>query len=418
MKTTKYIKGLALLTTFFTGVAMTSCEDEPDKYEIAEGLPTVHYVRLPDPEVADSLITGASLSNTICIVGDNLRSVYELYFNDQKAILNTSLMTDHTIIVDVPSTIPSVVTDKMYLVNINKDTVMYDFSTIVPAPEITSMTNEYATPGTEVTISGNYFIDDPNEPLTITMGNVPVAEITNISQNAVSFVIPQGVTTSYINVTSIYGTGKSTFRYMESDVLFDFDNDGDDALYNYNGWHTSTIGTLAEVTPIDKNYLIFQGNLDNNTWDDSHFAFEYWPNGDNASPYLNTLTDFDDLSNLQFKFEVNVPDAWSACAMQIMLTTNAEVSGDNMNNSFFTNETFPRALWIPWQSSGNYTTDGWTTVTIPLSEFRFGSSGTAINALSATDITGLTIFVYGGGVTGTACTPTICIDNIRVVPIH
>ena len=418
MKTTKYIKGLALLATFFTGVAMTSCEDEPDKYEIAEGLPTVHYVRLPDPEVADSLITGASLSNTICIVGDNLRSVYELYFNDQKAILNTSLMTDHTIIVDVPSTIPSVVTDKMYLVNINKDTVTYDFSTIVPAPEITSMTNEYATPGTEVTISGNYFIDDPNEPLTITMGNVPVAEITNISQNAVSFVIPQGVTTSYINVTSIYGTGKSTFRYMESDVLFDFDNDGDDALYNYNGWHTSTIGTLAEVTPIDKNYLIFQGNLDNNTWDDSHFAFEYWPNGDNASPYLNTLTDFDDLSNLQFKFEVNVPDAWSACAMQIMLTTNAEVSGDNMNNSFFTNETFPRALWIPWQSSGNYTTDGWTTVTIPLSEFRFGSSGTAINALSATDITGLTIFVYGGGVTGTACTPTICIDNIRVVPIH
>ena len=406
------------MTTFFTGVAMTSCEDEPDKYEIAEGLPTVHYVRLPDPEVADSLITGTSLSNTICIVGDNLRSVYELYFNDQKAILNTSLMTDHTIIVDVPSTIPSVVTDKMYLVNINKDTVTYDFSTIVPAPEITSMTNEYATPGTEVTISGNYFIDDPNEPLTITMGNVPVAEITNISQNAVSFVIPQGVTTSYINVTSIYGTGKSTFRYMESDVLFDFDNDGDDALYNYNGWHTSTIGTLAEVTPIDKNYLIFQGNLDNNTWDDSHFAFEYWPNGDNASPYLNTLTDFDDLSNLQFKFEVNVPDAWSACAMQIMLTTNAEVSGDNMNNSFFTNETFPRALWIPWQSSGNYTTDGWTTVTIPLSEFRFGPSGTAINALSATDITGLTIFVYGGGVTGTACTPTICIDNIRVVPIH
>ena len=418
MKTTKYIKGLALLATFFTGVAMTSCEDEPDKYEIAEGLPTVHYVRLPDPAVADSLITGASLSNTVCIVGDNLRSVYELYFNDQKAILNTSLMTDHTIIVDVPSTIPSVVTDKMYLVNINKDTVTYDFSTIVPAPEITSMTNEYATPGTEVTISGNYFIDDPNEPLTITMGNVSVAEITNISQNAVSFVIPQGVTTSYINVTSIYGTGKSTFRYMESDVLFDFDNDGDDALYNYNGWHTPTIGTLAEVTPIDNNYLIFQGNLDNNTWDDSHFAFEYWPNGDNASPYLNTLTDFDDLSNLQFKFEVNVPDAWSACAMQIMLTTNAEVSGDNMNNSFFTNETFPRALWIPWQSSGSYTTDGWTTVTIPLSEFRFGSSGTAINALSATDITGLTIFVYGGGVTGTACTPTICIDNIRVVPIY
>lgn len=250
------------------------------------------------------------------------------------------------------------------------------------------------------------------------MGNVPVTEITSISQNAVSFVIPQGVSTSYINVTSIYGTGKSTFRYMESNVLFDFDNDGDDALYNYNGWHAPTIGTLTEIAPIDNNYLIFQGNLDNGTWDDSHFAFEYWPNGDDATPYLNTLTDFEDLSNLQFKFEVNVPDAWSACAMQIMLTTNNEVSGSNQNNSFFQNETFPRALWIPWQSSGSYTTDGWTTVTIPLSEFRFGSSGTAINALSSTDITGLTIFVYGGGVTGTACNPTICIDNVRIVPMY
>ena len=250
MKATKYIKNLALLTILFTGVAMTSCEDEPDKYEIAEGLPTVHYVRLPDPEVADSLITGSYLSNTICIVGDNLRSVYELYFNDQKAILNTSMMTDHTIIVDVPSAIPSVVTNKMYLVNINKDTVAYDFKIQVPEPEITSMTNEYATPGTEVTINGNYFIDDPNVPLSITMGNVPVTEITSISQNAVSFVIPQGVSTSYINVTSIYGTGKSTFRYMESNVLFDFDNDGDDALYNYNGWHAPTIGILTEVTPI------------------------------------------------------------------------------------------------------------------------------------------------------------------------
>ena len=186
MKTTKYIKGLALLAIFFTGIAITSCEDEPDKYEIAEGLPTVHYVRLPDPAVADSLITGSYLSNTICIVGDNLRSVYELYFNDQKAILNTSLMTDHTIIVDVPSAIPSVVTNKMYLVNINKDTVAYDFNIQVPEPEITSMTNEYATPGTEVTINGNYFIDDPNVPLSITMGNVPVTEITSISQNAVS----------------------------------------------------------------------------------------------------------------------------------------------------------------------------------------------------------------------------------------
>ena len=55
---------------------------------------------------------------------------------------------------------------------------------------------------------------------------------------------------------------------------------------------------------------------------------------------------------------------------------------------------------------------------MPLSEFRYGASGISLSPLSSTDITGLTLFVWNGGVTGTACSPTICIDNIRVVPIY
>lgn len=419
MKTIKYLKGLFLFGTISLGVALTSCEDEPDKYVIADGLPTVHYVRMTDPEVADSLITGAYMANTVCLVGENLRSVYELYFNDQKAILNTSLITDNTLIVDIPSVIPGVVNNKISLINKDRDTVFYDFNVLVPSPSITSMSNEYAMPGTVATIYGDYFIDDPNVPLKIEIGNVPVTEITSIDRYAVSFKIPENAEMGYVNVESIYGNGKSTFRYMEEDgILFDFDDDGDDAIAIYSGWHAPNIGTIDKVTSLDGNYLIFQGDLDNGAWNDTDFAFEYWPYGDGTTPYLNTLVDFDDLSNLQFKFEVNVPDVWSACAMQILLTTNNEVSGNNMNNSFFQVDTFPRALWIPWQSSGSYTTTGWTTVTIPLSDFRYGASGMSLSPLSATDITGLTLFVWNGGVNGTACSPTICIDNIRVVPIN
>lgn len=80
----------------------TSCEDEPDKYEVAGGTPTIDYVRPVDAASKDSLLTGASLNNTICIVGRNLRSVTKINFNDQAAVLNTSYMTDNTIIVTVP----------------------------------------------------------------------------------------------------------------------------------------------------------------------------------------------------------------------------------------------------------------------------------------------------------------------------
>lgn len=400
------------------GIVLPSCEDEPDKYEVADGLPTIWYICSTDPDVSDSLLTGAYLSNTVCLVGYNLRSIYELYFNDQQAVLNTSLMTDNTVIVDVPSTIPDVVTNKIYMITQSSDTVTYDFEVLVSAPSITSMTCEYAAPGDTVTLYGNYFIDDSNVPLSIEIGDVDVEEITDISQTNVSFVIPDDVSDdpAFIYVTTVYGTGQSTFRYRETDgLIFDFDDDGDDALYDYCGWHSSTIGTLSDVSPIDGDYLIFQGSMYDYDWDETHFIFEYWPYGDDDTPFLYDLVDFSDLSDLQFKFEVNVPDAWSSSALQIILTTNDETYGDNMDNSFISDSTYPRALWIPWQTSGSYTTDGWVTVTVNLSDFKYNANGEGVTALSATDISGLTLFVYGGGVTGTECNPTICIDNVRIV---
>lgn len=116
---------------------MISCEDEPDKYEVAGGVPTVRYIRSPKASASDSLIVAATTGSSICLVGDNLRSIYELYFNDKKAVLNNSFMTDHTMIVDVPQTIPTLVSNKIYMVTQSKDTVTYDFEVTVPAPTLT-----------------------------------------------------------------------------------------------------------------------------------------------------------------------------------------------------------------------------------------------------------------------------------------
>lgn len=63
-----------------------------------------------------------------------------MYFNDQKAILNTSFMTKkNTLLVDVPGTIPSTVTNKIYMITNGNDTVNYDFKVLVPGPVISSM---------------------------------------------------------------------------------------------------------------------------------------------------------------------------------------------------------------------------------------------------------------------------------------
>lgn len=429
---------IALVASF----SMASCEDEPDKYEVADSLPTVRYIRSPYAVSADSLITEASTGTTICLVGENLRSIYELYFNDVQAILNSSYMTDNTVIVDVPQSIPTEVSNKMYMVTRNGETVEYDFSVTVPAPTLTTMSCEYAPAGSEVTITGNYFVDDPNVPLSVVFpGDIEVTEFTNISQSSISFIMPECTEEGAIDVTTIYGTTTSAFHYLDTrGMLFDFD--GMTGLGNH-GWHDRTI--TSDETSITGNFVqLGDGNTTLDAaggWNDSQFAFEYWPGSWNTpTDYpegegirLYDLADFSDYTNMSIKFEMYIPSSnpWSSGAMQVIFAGTDLVTYGNggtdiygnaiagPNNTYFQNDELPRALYRPWTTTGSYHTDDqWVTVSLPISSnFIYGfNGGTATGTLSADDFASLVIFVTGGGVEGTECTPLIKIDNIRAVP--
>ncbi len=433
------IRYIAAAAAVIAGFAVTSCEDEPDKFRPTEGVPTVYYIRPVDVNASDSLMTGAYMDNQICIVGDNLRSVYRLLFNDQEAVLNTSLMTDNTLIVTVPSTIPGVVSDKMYMITASRDTVAYDFSVIVPGPTVSSMSCEYADAGSVATLYGNYFVDDPNVPLEITFsGDVPVTEIQSISMTQISFVVPAGAEEGPVTVSTIYGEQQSYFHYLDSrGFLFDFD--GGTGLSNH-GWHNRTI---QDTDGIRGNYVQLGDGataLDaDGGWNDGQFAFEYWP-GDWSTPttypadglLLTELVDFSDFANMSLKFEMYIPSSnpWSSGTMQLIFAGTDKVSYGNAgtdiygntvagaNNTYFQDDVLPRGFYRPWSNTGSFDTDDeWITVTVPFSDFTYGFTGAqATGTLSADDFTSLNIFVVGGGLAGTECTPIIRIDNIRAVP--
>ena len=150
-----------------TSFSLQSCKDQPDEYESTGGTPTIYYIRPAKASAADSLLVQAYPQANICLVGQNLTSIQQIYFNDKKAILNTSFITDNTWIVQVPSAIPDVVSDKIYLITTAHDTLTYDFHVVIPAPVVSQMSCEYAVPGSIATIYGSYFIDDPNVPLEV-----------------------------------------------------------------------------------------------------------------------------------------------------------------------------------------------------------------------------------------------------------
>jgi len=410
MKKIKIYKRItpAILLGIIISLGLFSCEEYPNAYKSTGGLPEVYYVRVADVTVADSLLDGAFMGNTVCLVGNNLRSIHELYFNDQKALLNSSYITDNTLIVTVPNNIPETVTDKIYMVTYKSDTVAYEFKTMVPGPSLNAISCEYAAEGSEAVLYGDYFIDDPNIPLQIMMaGNLPVTDIISIEKTQIRFVVPEGSTKGYMTVTTLYGNTRSKFQYKDDrGMILDWDN-----LNANGGWRA---GVLGEEGGISGKYVIFKGTLSSNAndWpDEDHLSFNLWGVA-NGRPQ----GDFFDATNLQnylFKFEVNVLAPWSNDALQIVFT-----SWDTQGtNGYYSTDSYPRGLWMPWTTTGTYTTDGWITVTIPMTDFKFSPTGAILDPNKEGFYGGLSMMLYKGGVNGTACSPEMWIDNIRVVPI-
>ena len=171
MKVNSTYKSLILGVLLF---AACDSVDYPDRFVQTSGVPTVDFIRYANKDV---VITQANMEEIVCIVGDNLTSVHDIYFNDQAAILNSSYMTAKTLVVAIPKTMPVEQTDKIYLITKDGQQVTYDFKVLPPAPKITTMSLEWAQPGETVTINGSYLfapveVEFPGvDPVTATAGD-------------------------------------------------------------------------------------------------------------------------------------------------------------------------------------------------------------------------------------------------------
>jgi hypothetical protein len=396
---------LLSLAALSSGTLFQACE----KNDSGGGAPPeVSYIRITDPAKSDSLITSAYMGSTIAIMGQNMQDVNQIWFNDQKAYINSSFVTSTTIIITVPNTIPGVVTNQMYIITTNTaDTLKVPFSVVVPAPRVDEMVCEYVKDGDIAVIKGNFFINDPNTPLQVLFpGNIP-GTIKEVAIDEIRVTVPAGAGVGPIQVKSIYGSTRSKFFFRDDrNILLDFDT-----KTAAGGWRSGVIANSSPA-PVSGNYVKFNGSMGGAagaTWNEDAFSFNLWPssNGRPNEPFFTG-----DMATAVIKFECFVTQPWQASALQ-MIFTPYSVSG---TNSYIADNAVPRGLWIPWKQTGTFKTEGWTTITLPLSEFKFTASGGACaNPLTAEMLRGLTFFVFNGGVAGTDCTVSMCIDNIRVV---
>lgn len=423
----RYITNIMLMAAVVLGFA--SCEDYPDAFVLADGVPTIHAVRYADKDV---LIDQAFMSEVVCIMGDNLCSVRELYFNDQKAVLNTSFMTENTLVVAVPGSIPVERTDTMYFITAAQDTVTHYFKVLMPAPVLKSINCEYQPKGTEATVYGDYFV----EPLSLEFaGGVTVTKFKKITKTEITFTIPEEANTGKMKIITESGTAESPFHYMDGrGLITDFDG-GTDVVpqgWNFSGEYKSENGISGKYVELKSAKPLDEAG----GWNED-FKIDFWCGKWDGDPMAITsgpgvpicnIIDFTDFKNMALKFELFIPSSnpWMSGAMQLIFCSADKAANDTWQNNTFVHTAkdkgldLCRGLYRPWEATGSFDTgDKWITVTVPFSEFKYNADGTEgkVPLSKPEDFATFVIWPWSGGVNGTECTPIFRIDNLRAVPI-
>lgn len=393
MKT--FIKNILLCTVVFAAATyiFSSCSDDDDNGSV----PVVRYVRAIDAAKSDSIVTKAYLGSVIAIIGDNLSGVKEVWFNDQVAKLNPVYVTKHSILVSIPNEIPAEVTGKIRLVTHSGVESFFDFGVDVPTPVLNSMKCEYVADGDIAVIYGDFFL----EPKVFFNGNMS-AEIISFTKTQIQVKVPEGSKAGPITVESIYGSTRSQFSFRDNNVqtptthiFIDFEN---------TGWNTWGLSAFANVGGPTGQYMAFEGSVGSWAWPANPLQMYF-----NNPVRESILSKEDDLSSMALRFEAYSHE-WHDTPLLLWFSNKQDthsVDGDE-----------PQAHWKPYLVNGvksNYTTDGWITVTIPLSDFKYDKEETVENRAitSYEELVDLHAMFFGAA--DATSNVKLWIDNIRIV---
>lgn len=377
-----------LLLTVGAVSAFVSCKKE------STPTPMVTYVRVTRPEASDSLLIGAGQGQLIAIVGTNLQDAVEVWFNDQQARLTPSYITNTSILVSVPTQIPTTVTNKLKIVFKNGYVLLYDFQVQISKPVVTSMLCEFVNDGGVATIYGNYFY----APLTVTFTGGATGTIVSTKAQELQVQVPTGAQPGPITIKTNFGQVTSAFWFRDPrNHIIDADP--------VEGWWNTYVITnpdpaKGDPAKISGNYYRFTKQVKAWVWDAPEVG------GGPASSMPNHAKNIPDdailnPANYNVKFEINTlkPYSKNRIIFNVGLSAPPGVTDETQaqdNNAY---------IWQP-----PYDTKGqWQTVTIPYEDMVAAYANKPyVNPKGYWS----RILVFGGD----DFDADMCFDNLRVVP--
>lgn len=361
----------SLLGIAFITLLLVACSDDD-----FEGDPiTVDKVYLQDvdSDVQDREISFARLGQLLRLEGSGFTGMKRVFVNGFQTSLNPVYISDTSMLIRISGDTPTIEADEavrntIRLVNDNFETTI-DFEIRDSAPTISRVSHTMPLPGEEITVHGTGLIEVNK---VIFPGDVEVTQgITFDEEDGEFFTVtmPEGVaeTGGSILIESANGSAYSPayFNFKEG-VVLNFDGMG--AIGEFG----NTIiqdelesAVIGDVNSSQGVYVPHRPNRIDTFSAGANRLSEVFTNG--AESWRSQLTPFipadTPLEEVGFQFDIYVPQAWEGTGfLQILLINNfngGEWSGGTYN-------------YVPWIEDGEvepFMTEGWSTVTIPLTDF-------------------------------------------------
>lgn len=384
----KFINIIAMALVACSAFFAVSCEQRLD----ADADPVVRFIKPCDPAIGDRLLTEVAMGGTVAIIGEGLGDVCRIAFNDQVCKLNPAFVTSTSIIVNVPSTMPQEVTNKMYLETKSGKKAEFDVAVLIPAPVIESVSCLWAPAGSDIVLTGKYFFADDNGLVAVEFPGAKAAVVKSVTETEVVCTVPEGaVLEGKISVTSKYGTSRSDDTWRTSEGLFE--NFASTANVT---WGTGAFGTEGAC---DGQYLHWAGSLGSWAWPDNKIQM-FWLN-----PSKTPLLTEGEIADYALQFEYCCT-TWS---------TNVNLTMWFNGNSE-THDIDGAEAKCQWLIYNEFVPGVWTTKTIPLTDFNTNKEvNEDRNIKSLDDVVNFHMMPFGAADGPGEC--DVKFDNFRLISI-
>nr|WP_321450877.1 glycan-binding surface protein [uncultured Carboxylicivirga sp.] len=376
----KYINrwmSLAFMGVMTLMLLFTSCEDD----STYSGPITISKVYLQDAtsSVPDREVEFARLGQLIRIEGSGFTDLKRVYINGASMYFNPVMVSDNSMLVAVSRETPIIdadpeVRNTIRLANDGSEAKI-DFEIRAAAPTITNISHTLPLPGEMITVYGTGLLEVDR---VVFPGDVEVTTGITSDEEGEFFTVamPEGVSAEggsiFIDCANGGAYSPAYFNFKPG-VILDFDGNGsqgfwswseDGSMINDEDLESSTIGTDNISQGI---YVPHRPARLASFAAASTRCSEVWTAGNDVDDWRGQLTPYipvsTPLSEVAVQFDVYVPVAWESTGYLKVCLVNGFNGGEWAGYCY---------NYVPWIEGGEvvpFQTTGWTTVTIPFTDF-------------------------------------------------